>query len=138
MLSVSEVMTRNPEHIEATEPVQEAVNRLFELDVRHLPVVDDMGSLVGVLSDRDLREFSQPYDMQFENLTTSNEREATPVSDVMAGDVISAHPEDDIGELIDTMIDQKVGAIPIVDPIEGNLVGIVSYIDILRAARDRW
>jgi acetoin utilization protein AcuB len=97
-----------------------------------------MGSLVGVLSDRDLREFSQPYDMQFENLTTSNEREATPVSDVMAGDVISANPEDDIGELIDTMIDQKVGAIPIVDPIEGNLVGIVSYIDILRAARDRW
>ena len=138
MLSVSEIMTRNPESIEANEPVQEAVNRLFELGARHLPVVDEMGSLVGVLSDRDLREFSQPYDMQFDNLTTSDERETTPVSDVMAGDVISANPEDDIAELIDVMIDQKVGAIPIVDPIEGNLVGIVSYIDILRAARDRW
>mgnify|MGYP006309241973 CR=1 FL=1 len=138
MLSVNDIMTRNPEHIEATEPVQEAVNRLFELDVRHLPVVDGRGQLVGMMSDRDLRDFSNPYDMRFENLTTSDEREATPVSDIMAGDVISANPEDDVAEIIDVMIDQKVGAIPVVDAIEGNLVGIISYIDILRAARDRW
>ena len=138
MLTVSDIMTRNPEHIDAAAPVQEAVNRLFELDVRHLPVTDDGGELVGVLSDRDLREFSEPYEMQFENVSPAEENEATPVSDVMAGDVISAHPEDDVADLIDMMIDQKIGAVPIVDPIEGNLVGIVSYIDILRAARDRW
>ena len=136
MLDVSEIMTRNPEHIESSEPVQEAVNRLFELDVRHLPVVDGNGELVGVLSDRDLLEFSQPYEMQAANVAPSSEREATPVSDLMSGDVIWAHPEDDVTEIIDLMIDQKIGAIPIVDPIEGNLVGILSYVDILREARD--
>ena len=138
MLTVSEIMTRNPEHIQATESVQEAINRLLELDVRHLPVTDENGELVGVLSDRDLREFRQPIEMQFENQTASGERGQSPVSDLMQGDVISANPEDDVTELIDLMIDQKIGAIPIVDPIEGNLVGIVSYVDILRAARDRW
>lgn len=136
MLSVSDVMTSHPEHIVATGSVQEAVNKLFELDARHLPVVDEHGELVGVLSDRDLREYSQPYEMQFENLTTSDEREVTPVSDIMSGDVISAHPEDDITEIIDMMIDQKVGAVPVVDPLDGNLVGIVSYIDILREAAE--
>jgi acetoin utilization protein AcuB len=129
-------MTSHPEHIVATGSVQEAVNKLFELDARHLPVVDEHGELVGVLSDRDLREYSQPYEMQFENLTTSDEREVTPVSDIMSGDVISAHPEDDITEIIDMMIDQKVGAVPVVDPLDGNLVGIVSYIDILREAAE--
>jgi acetoin utilization protein AcuB len=129
-------MTSHPEHIVATGSVQEAVNKLFELDARHLPVVDQQGELVGVLSDRDLREYSQPYEMQFENLTTSDEREVTPVSDIMSGDVISAHPEDDITEIIDIMIDQKVGAVPVVDPLDGNLVGIVSYIDILREAAE--
>jgi acetoin utilization protein AcuB len=129
-------MTSHPEHIVATGSVQEAVNKLFELDARHLPVVDEQGELVGVLSDRDLREYSQPYEMQFENLTTSDEREVTPVSDIMSGDVISAHPEDDVTEIIDMMIDQKVGAVPVVDPLDGNLVGIVSYIDILREAAE--
>ncbi len=137
MVDVSEIMTRNPEHIEATEPVQEAVNRLFELDVRHLPVVDEYGDLVGILSDRDLREFSQPYEMQFENVATSDEREITPVSDVMSGDVMSVSPEDDVDELIDLIIEQKIGAVPVVDSLDGSLVGIVSYIDILREMRDR-
>lgn len=138
MLNIAEIMTRNPEHIVATGSVQEAINKLFELDVRHLPVIDEHGELVGVLSDRDLREYSQPYEMQFENLTSTTEREATPVSDIMQGDVISVHPEDDVTELIELMIDQKIGAVPVVDPLDGNLIGIVSYIDILRAAADLW
>jgi len=136
VLNVAEIMTSNPEHIVATGSVQEAINKLFELDARHLPVVDEHGELVGVLSDRDLREYSQPLEMQFDNLTSSNEREETSVSDIMSGDVISAHPEDDVTEIIDIMIDQKVGAVPIVDPRDGSLVGIVSYIDILREAAE--
>ena len=103
MLNVAEVMTRNPEHITTTGSVQDAINKLFELDVRHLPVVDEHGELVGVLSDRDLREYSQPYEMQFENVTSSSERQATPVSDIMQGDVISANPEDDVTDIIDTI-----------------------------------
>ncbi len=137
MIDVSEIMTRNPERIEATEPVQEAVNRLFELDIRHLPVVDGYGDLVGIISDRDLQEFSQPYEMQFENAAPSEEREATPVSDIMSGDVMSVSPGDDVDEVIDLMIEQKVGAVPVVDALDGNLVGIVSYVDILREFRDR-
>lgn len=137
-MNVSEIMTRNPEHIEQTEPVQKAVNRLVELDVRHLPITDENGQLVGVLSDRDLREYHQPFEMEFENPTAVADRDQTPVSDLMQGDVISTTPEDDVRDLIDIIIGQKIGAVPVVDPIEGTLVGIVSYVDILRAARDRW
>jgi acetoin utilization protein AcuB len=129
-------MTRNPEHIEAGEPVQEAVNKLFELDVRHLPVVDEYGELVGIISDRDVREFSQPYDAQYENLGPNNEREATPVNNIMEPGVISVHPEDDVTEVIDLMIDHKIGAVPVVDALDSSLVGIVSYVDILREAAE--
>jgi len=135
VLDVSDIMTRNPELIHADEPVQEAVNRLFEMDIRHLPVVDAAGDLVGVVSDRDLLEFSQPYEMAA-NVAPSNERESTAVSRLMSGDVITAHAEDDVAELIDVMMEHKIGAIPIVDPLDGSLVGIVSYIDVLREARD--
>ena len=38
---------------------------------------------------------------------------------------------------IDKMLDLKVGALPVVDPHTGNLQGIVSYVDLLRALRDQ-
>ena len=52
---VNDVMTANPATADATEPVRQIINKLMELDVRHLPIVDD-GQLVGIISDRDLRD----------------------------------------------------------------------------------
>lgn len=138
MLTVNDVMTINPERVEVSDPVQTAINRLFELDARHLPVVDANDELVGILSDRDLREFSLPYEMEFDNLTQADERESTPVSQVMKGDVISVHPEDPAAKVVDLILEQRIGAVPVVDPLDGSLVGIVSYVDILREARDSW
>lgn len=136
MLNASDIMTANPEYVESTASIREAINRLYELDARHLPVTDGSGELVGLLSDRDLREYEQPLDMQYEDPVETDERDERPVSNIMRGDVIYADPEDDVAELIDLIIEHKIGAIPIVDSIDGNLVGIVSYVDILRAARD--
>jgi acetoin utilization protein AcuB len=138
MLTVNDVMTINPESVEVSQPVQRAINTLFELDARHLPVVDKNDELVGMLSDRDLREFSLPYEMEFDNLTQADERETTAVSEVMKGDVISVHPEDPLAEVVDLILEQKIGAVPVVDPLDGSLVGIVSYVDVLREARDTW
>jgi CBS domain-containing membrane protein len=46
------------------------------------------------------------------------------------------HPEAELSDVVDTMLDQKVGALPVVDQRTNSLIGIVSYIDILRAIRD--
>lgn len=121
---VEEIMTKNPVTVESTATVREAVEKLYELDVRHVPVIED-GNLVGILSDRDMRAFEPRWSQLLEN----------PVSNLMSSDVLSVEPETEVADLIDTMIEQKVGAVPVVDST-GELVGIVSYIDVLRAARD--
>ena len=130
---VDDIMTPDPLVVEASTPVREVMDRLFESDVRHLPVVDDH-ELVGIVSDRDLREFTAPALAGVEGGAELLARLAAPISKVMSGDVMSVAPEADLGDVIDLMIDQKVGAVPVVS--EGRLVGIVSYIDVLRAARD--
>jgi acetoin utilization protein AcuB len=135
-MKVEDLMTAAPEKIDVTASVSEAFNRLFELDVRHLPVVDENDELIGMLSDRDLRSYSLPLMNNFENADTYNERGDAPVSDIMQGDVMSVDPAEEITEVIRLMIDHKIGALPVVDPIRGNLVGIISYIDILREAED--
>ena len=51
-------------------------------------------------------------------------------------DVLFVHPESDVTEVVDLMIEHKIGALPVVEPGSLKLLGIVSYVDVLRAARD--
>jgi acetoin utilization protein AcuB len=50
--------------------------------------------------------------------------------------VVTVNPESDVAEVIDLMIEHKIGAVPVVEADSTRLVGIVSYVDALRAARD--
>lgn len=134
-MEVSELMTPNPERAEVTESIREAMRKLVELDVRHLPIVDNK-ELVGMVSDRDLREYVVPMASDLEMANTSDARFDQAISDVMRGDVISVHPEQGVDEVIELMIDHKIGAVPVVQPSTGTLVGIVSYVDIIREAED--
>ena len=132
---VDEIMTRQPFAVRVTESVGSVMKKLQEADVRHLPVIDD-GQLVGVVSDRDLRAFTPPAMLEFEHPGEIAKRLARPISDAMSPDVISVNPETEVSEVIDLMIEQNVGAIPVVEADSAKLVGIVSYVDALRAARD--
>lgn len=136
-MRLEEIMTPNPERVRANDTLATAINKLFELDVRHLPVVNGNDELVGILSDRDLRSYALPGSIEYQGAADVSPGNSTAVSTVMQGDVISLGTDDDVSEAISLMIDQKIGAIPIVDPIEGGLVGIVSYIDVLRLAEER-
>jgi acetoin utilization protein AcuB len=135
-VNIEEIMTPAPERVSVTDTVSDAITKLFEMDVRHLPVVNNNDELVGMISDRDLRSFSLPFTSGVESGNASGQRASAPVSDVMQGDVISVGTDAEVSDVIALMIDHKVGAIPIIDLLEGGLVGIVSYIDVLRLAEE--
>src|SRR5690606_32836009 len=124
---VQEFMSVKPFAIEASQTQREALHQLLSQDIRHLPVLD-YGRLVGMLSDRDFRELATEVlsGEQTDQLSVA-------VSAVMSGDVISVNPETQITEVIDLMLEHKIGALPVV--ADDELVGIVSYIDVLRMAR---
>jgi acetoin utilization protein AcuB len=109
--------------------VEEALAQLAEADIRHLPIVES-GALVGILSDRDLRE-AVPG-----GLWSSSPVLGEAVSSIMSGNVVSATPETDLGEVVDAMIEHKIGAVPVVEADSAKLIGIVSYVDVLRALRE--
>jgi len=92
---------------------------------RHLPVVDDRGRIVGIVSDRDLTRV--PF-----TPTDSGRAVPTgmPVERIMTAAVISVRPDDDITEAARLMWEHKIGALPVVD--NGRLVGILTEIDLLR------
>jgi acetoin utilization protein AcuB len=49
----------------------------------------------------------------------------------MSSDVVTVDPEDDVHDVIDRMLENKIGAVPVVDA-DQTLVGIISYVDVLR------
>jgi acetoin utilization protein AcuB len=135
MLTVRDVMTPRPTAIKQSAPIRSALSAMMELDVRHLPVINEDRELVGMLSDRDFRGL--PFTHESVNRLVGGERlplEAA-VSTLMSTDVISVTPEDEIVVPIELMLESKIGAIPVVNP-EGRLVGIVSYMDVLRAYQE--
>jgi|SRR6185436_13608366 len=131
MLTAHDVMTENPTTIPMTAAIGDAVRMLHSLDVRHLPVVDEDGALVGMVSDRDLKGLSFPEMVGVEYVGAVQTALDAPISRIMSSDVVSVDVETDVCEIIELMLDFKIGAVPVVDSDE-TLVGIVSYVDLLR------
>ena len=133
-MDVTTLMTRDVVTLGPSAPVKEAIQMLEDLMIRHLPVVDD-GRLVGVLSDRDLREYRLPLMEEVENPEMADDMLDTPVSEVMSGDLLTLDSSETIKTAIDLMVEHHVGALPVVDGHSDELVGILSYVDILKALR---
>jgi CBS domain-containing protein len=103
-----------------------------ELAVRHVPVVED-GALVGMLSDRDLARVDMVRVLRVEGAGALREELETPIVEVMSSDVISVGPETEMSEVISLLLEHKIGAVPVVEPGSRDVLGIISYVDLLRA-----
>lgn len=128
---VREFMNPSPVSISPDTPLLEAEWRMQEGGFRHLPIVDAYDRLVGIVSDRDLRE-AAPSDA-----TTLSRQELTyllsrlTVEDVMKTPVLTARPGEPAETAAIRMREHKVSALPVVD--DERLVGIVTTTDMLDA-----
>jgi CBS domain-containing protein len=125
-----DVMTPDPETVTPEATISEAWELMRERNIRHVPVIKD-GALVGMLSDRDLL-FAEAEDRTERGRSTL----AGAVVAAMTSDVLSVEPDTDLSEVISIMLEARVGAVPVVRAGTRELVGIVSYVDVLRAAQD--
>lgn len=132
---VQEIMTRDPYVAFSRDSLRTVSTKLAEADVRHLPIVES-GVLVGMISDRDLRQVVPSARDLVEHPHEAERALARPISTLMSSDVVSVAMGDDVIEAIDLMIEHRIGAVPVVEPSTGELLGIVSYVDALRIARE--
>lgn len=141
-MSVEAIMSRNILSVEPSATVREAIRLIEDSEIRHLPIVEaETNRLLGIVSDRDLREFRIPLMVEIERFgeaerDRTDELLNTAISEVMAGDVVSVDSSESIESVIEAMLEYKVGAVPVIDRHTEELVGIVSYVDVLRYARE--
>jgi acetoin utilization protein AcuB len=132
-MKVVDVMTRNPLIVTPMETIGQADELLTENRIRQLPVADG-SALLGIITDRDIRSF-----LAGSSLLDPEERAkalATKVRDVMTTEPLTLAPDDDLQDAVELLIEEKIGGVPVVDEAEG-LVGIVTYVDLLRCFLNR-
>ncbi len=119
-LTVRDLMTTALVTVHADASLSDALETMRMADIRHLPVVDKRGRLIGIVSDRDLA-----------HLRLRGKHVAHRVSEVMSRDVVSVAPGTLAREAAALLIDRKIGALPVLDE-ELALVGVVTETDFLR------
>lgn len=121
---VEQAMTPKVICVSPDTPIEEALAITTVNRIRHLPVVED-GRLVGIISDRDLRNAMPSCLIQDQSEVLKD----TPVKSVMETNVITAHPLDFVEDAAHTLYQKRIGCLPVVSC--GKLVGIITERDIL-------
>ena len=128
-----EIMTSKPVTVTEEASIGEALAILSEAGIRHLPVVRG-GDVVGILSDRDFGNLGLSMVSDAYSYDRIRARLAQPVSALMTGGVITVGRDTEMTEVVELMVDEKLSAVPVVETGTQELAGVLSYVDVLRAA----
>ena len=110
--------------------VGEAVKLMRERGIRHLPVLDGDGRLIGIVTDRDLRHVI--FDVALGQVGEHSEGgDDVPVRQVMTWGVVTVAPTADLRAAIAVMRERRLGALPVIEA--GHVVGILTERDLLDA-----
>ena len=118
-MKVSEVMTANVEVVQPTATIREAAQFMLNADAGVVPVCDGQ-RLQGMLTDRDIAVRGVAKGLAPD----------TPVTEIMTGDVLYVHEDDDIADVAAQMSRAQVRRMPVVSREDQRLVGIVSLGDL--------
>jgi len=132
-LAVRDVMTDRPHTTTADTPLREAASVIAAGGFGALPVVDESGLLVGMLSERELvRYLMQSQLQQGAGVRTPTEtgKHRRLVRDVMTRQVLCVSPEQPLSEVASIMVNKDLDAVPVVR--EGRVAGYLSRGDIIR------
>ena len=120
---VRDRMSRPAVTVRQDADFQKALALMQEKKLRRLPVVDDDGQLVGIIVERDLLVAAMRY-----------LQSRVEVGDLMTRNVVTVGPDADLNEVARTMLERKIGGLPVVE--HGRLVGIITESDIFRRVVD--
>ena len=131
---VTQRMRRDIVTVAPTSTLKDARRLMRDRNVRQLPVTGKENELIGILSDRDIREAMLPVGL----LPDASEKEMeemlakTPVEKVMTRKVVTATIDDSLEDAVVLLHDFRVNSLPVVDD-RGRVAGIITRTDILKA-----
>lgn len=125
-MNVNEIMTREVATCSPDSTLETVAKTMWERDCGSIPILDEQGTPIGMITDRDI---AMAGSLQHRPLWEITTREVTN-----GRGVFTCNTEDPVRNVLRTMWAQRVRRLPVIDP-RGRLVGIVSIDDIVACAQ---
>jgi acetoin utilization protein AcuB len=126
---VTKVFTVSPD-----DNISLAIKLLKEKNIKHLPVIKENREVLGILSDRDIKDYTPSKATSLDVYELHYVLFNTKVKEIMIKKVYTTAPRTPIEEAAMVMFDRNIGCLPVVE--KDKLVGIISDRDIFRVLID--
>ena len=130
--TVGDVMSREVHTLGRNDTLAAADERMKQVCIRHLPVLDEDGVLCGVISQRDLFRGALLRSLGYGSRAEEHLLQTMLVKEAMSEAPVTTTPGTPLAEAARLMVTRKVGCLPVVD--DGSLVGILTEGDFVRLA----
>ena len=134
-MRVSKWMSAKVVTLQPTDSISVAIHVMKEKRIRRIPIVNASGKLVGIVSDRDLKDVSPSRATTLDIWELHAVLDKLKIADVMTKKPWTVTPETPIEKAAAVMLDKRVEGLPVLDG-KGNLVGILTEGDVFRALVD--
>ena len=131
---IKDWMTKDPITITESTSMIKAIHIMKERRFRRLPVVSD-GRLVGMVTDRDLKEASPSKATSLDVHELYYLLAELQVKEIMSRNPVSVSQDDTVEHAAQIMLDHTISGLPVVDG-SGKVVGIITQSDVFRAFMD--
>jgi acetoin utilization protein AcuB len=134
-MRVSKWMSPKVVTLRPTDSISTAIHLMKEKRIRRIPIVNESEKLVGIVSDRDLKDVSPSRATTLDIWELHAVLDKLKIADVMTKKPWTVTPETPIENAALVMLEKRVEGLPVLDG-KGNLVGILTEGDVFRALVD--
>lgn len=132
MRTVADLMITDLITLKESDSLAKAKALMTEKNIRNLPVVDEDGRCLGMLTQREYLKHAFYLVSQFGTQQLQKKEEQTPVRNAMNKDILTVDPSLSLKTAAEFFIENKYGSLPVVE--NGRVVGILSPIDFVKLA----
>lgn len=129
-MKIIDIMSDKLVRVSSQTTVADAINLIQENNIRHLIVTRGDGSLLGILSDRDLRLATQSPYAVYDVEKADSFAESLLVEQVMSPTPYCVSPHFSVTEVASMMVEHQINAVPVLQ--DGTITGIVTSTDLLK------
>lgn len=134
MFQVKDIMTKDVFTLNKRDNLSAAKDLMDLARIRHIPIVDNLGNFVGLLTHRDILAATVSVLAGIDR-ETQNEIEANiPIREIMQTDVVTVSADLSLKVAARMLLEEKYGCLPVV--CDGHLCGIITEADFLRLTID--
>src|SRR3954447_10268712 len=116
--------------VDESMPLPDVRQRLTQQRIRRLPVVNQAGQLVGIVTEGDINRVSDSHVTDVREYSLYHRVAALPIGEIMTHTVVTVTPDTSIMDVARLLLDHRIGGVPVVE--DGRVIGMITESDLFR------